>query len=91
MLTPRSFRAIALLTMLGGFLLCSGASWRARAPRPLTSISKCRSRARRRGHPGHAPIAVALVIAGRIADVDQLRVFRANLPFLWGHAGDFCS
>jgi TRAP-type C4-dicarboxylate transport system permease large subunit len=30
------------------------------------------------------PMAIALVITGRIADVDQLRVFRANLPFLWG-------
>ena len=30
------------------------------------------------------PVAIALVITGRIADVDQLRVFRANLPFLWG-------
>jgi tripartite ATP-independent transporter DctM subunit len=30
------------------------------------------------------PMAIALVIAGRIAEVDQLRVFRANLPFLWG-------
>jgi tripartite ATP-independent transporter DctM subunit len=30
------------------------------------------------------PTAIALVITGRIADVDQLRVFRANLPFLWG-------
>ena len=30
------------------------------------------------------PMAIALVIAGRIAEVDQLRVFRANLPFLCG-------
>jgi TRAP-type C4-dicarboxylate transport system permease large subunit len=30
------------------------------------------------------PMAIALVITGRIAQVDQLRVFRANLPFLWG-------
>ncbi len=30
------------------------------------------------------PMAIALVITGRIAEVDQLRVFRANLPFLWG-------
>ena len=30
------------------------------------------------------PMAIALVISGRIADVDQLRVFWANLPFLWG-------
>jgi tripartite ATP-independent transporter DctM subunit len=30
------------------------------------------------------PMAIALVIAGRIAEVDQLRVFWANLPFLWG-------
>jgi hypothetical protein len=29
------------------------------------------------------------VIAGRIADVDQLRVFRANLPFLWAMLGIF--
>jgi hypothetical protein len=34
-------------------------------------------------------MAIALVIAGRIADVDQLRVFRANLPLLWGMLG-FC-
>ena len=30
------------------------------------------------------PVAIALVITGKLADVDQLRVFRANLPFLWG-------
>jgi tripartite ATP-independent transporter DctM subunit len=30
------------------------------------------------------PMAIALVITGRIANVDQLRVFRANMPFLWG-------
>src|ERR671919_470839 len=30
------------------------------------------------------PMAIALVITGRIADVDQLQVFRANMPFLWG-------
>jgi TRAP-type C4-dicarboxylate transport system permease large subunit len=29
-------------------------------------------------------MAIALVITSRIADVDQLRVFRADLPFLWG-------
>jgi tripartite ATP-independent transporter DctM subunit len=33
------------------------------------------------------PMAIALVITGRIADVDQLRVFRANMPFLWGMLG----
>jgi tripartite ATP-independent transporter DctM subunit len=33
------------------------------------------------------PMAIALVITGRIADVDQLRVFRANTPFLWGMLG----
>jgi tripartite ATP-independent transporter DctM subunit len=33
------------------------------------------------------PMAIALVITGRIANVDQLRVFRANLPFLWGMLG----
>jgi TRAP-type C4-dicarboxylate transport system permease large subunit len=32
-------------------------------------------------------MAIALVITGRIADVDQLRVFRANMPFLWGMLG----
>ena len=30
------------------------------------------------------PVAIALVITGKLAGVDQLRVFRANLPFLWG-------
>jgi tripartite ATP-independent transporter DctM subunit len=30
------------------------------------------------------PMAIALVISGRLADVDQLRVFWANWPFLWG-------
>jgi len=30
------------------------------------------------------PVAIALVITGRIAGVDQLRVFRANMPFLFG-------
>jgi tripartite ATP-independent transporter DctM subunit len=30
------------------------------------------------------PMAIALIIAGRIADVDQIQVFKANLPFLWG-------
>jgi tripartite ATP-independent transporter DctM subunit len=30
------------------------------------------------------PMAIALVISGRLADVDQLRVFQANWPFLWG-------
>jgi tripartite ATP-independent transporter DctM subunit len=30
------------------------------------------------------PMAIALVIAGRIANVDQVRVFRANSPFFWG-------
>jgi TRAP-type C4-dicarboxylate transport system permease large subunit len=29
-------------------------------------------------------MAIALVISGRLADVDQLRVFWANGPFLWG-------
>ncbi len=33
------------------------------------------------------PMAIALVITGRIANVDQLRVFRANMPFLWGMLG----
>jgi TRAP-type C4-dicarboxylate transport system permease large subunit len=33
------------------------------------------------------PMAIALVISGRLADVDQLQVFRANLPFLWGMLG----
>ena len=30
------------------------------------------------------PMAIALVISGRLAEVDQLRVFWANWPFLWG-------
>jgi tripartite ATP-independent transporter DctM subunit len=30
------------------------------------------------------PMAIALIIAGRIAEVDQIQVFRANMPFLWG-------
>ena len=33
------------------------------------------------------PMAIALVISGRLAEVDQLRVFWANLPFLWGMLG----
>ena len=33
------------------------------------------------------PMAIALVISGRLADVDQLRVFGANWPFLWGMVG----
>jgi TRAP-type C4-dicarboxylate transport system permease large subunit len=36
------------------------------------------------------PMAIALVIAGRIAGVDQLRVFRANLPFLWACSDSSC-
>ena len=30
------------------------------------------------------PMAIALIIAGRIANVDQIRVLRANVPFLLG-------
>ncbi|MCB1715471.1 MAG: TRAP transporter large permease [Candidatus Competibacteraceae bacterium] len=30
------------------------------------------------------PMAIALFIAGRIAEVDQMKVFRANMPFLVG-------
>ncbi len=30
------------------------------------------------------PLAIALIIAGRIANVDQIKVLRANMPFLWG-------
>lgn len=30
------------------------------------------------------PMAIALIIAGRIANVDQMHVLRANMPFLWG-------
>jgi tripartite ATP-independent transporter DctM subunit len=30
------------------------------------------------------PMAIALIIAGRIAEVDQIDVFKANIPFLWG-------
>lgn len=30
------------------------------------------------------PLAIALVITGKLAQVDQMQVFRANLPFLWG-------
>ena len=30
------------------------------------------------------PLAIALIIAGRIANVDQMEVLRANMPFLWG-------
>jgi TRAP-type C4-dicarboxylate transport system permease large subunit len=30
------------------------------------------------------PMAIALFIAGRIAQVDQMDVLRANMPFLWG-------
>lgn len=30
------------------------------------------------------PMAIALIIAGRIAKVDQMQVLRANMPFLWG-------
>lgn len=33
------------------------------------------------------PMAIALVITARIAEVDQLEVFRANMPFLWGMLG----
>jgi TRAP-type C4-dicarboxylate transport system permease large subunit len=33
------------------------------------------------------PMAIALVISGRLADIDQLRVFAANWPFLWGLVG----
>jgi TRAP-type C4-dicarboxylate transport system permease large subunit len=29
-------------------------------------------------------MAIALVISGRLADVDRLRMFGANWPFLWG-------
>jgi tripartite ATP-independent transporter DctM subunit len=30
------------------------------------------------------PMAIALVITSKLAGVDQMRVFRANMPFLWG-------
>lgn len=30
------------------------------------------------------PLAIALIIAGKIANVDQIRVLRANMPFFWG-------
>ena len=30
------------------------------------------------------PLAIALIISGRIANVDQMEVLRANMPFLWG-------
>lgn len=30
------------------------------------------------------PMAIALIIAGRIASVDQMEVLKANMPFLWG-------
>lgn len=30
------------------------------------------------------PMAIALIIAGKIANVDQIRVLRANMPFFWG-------
>lgn len=33
------------------------------------------------------PLAIALVITGKLAQVDQMQVFRANLPFLWGILG----
>jgi TRAP-type C4-dicarboxylate transport system permease large subunit len=29
----------------------------------------------------HPPIGIASIIAGRIAGVDQIQVFRANIPF----------
>jgi TRAP-type C4-dicarboxylate transport system permease large subunit len=29
-------------------------------------------------------MAIALIIAGRIANVDQIQVMKANMPFLWG-------
>ena len=30
------------------------------------------------------PMAIALIISGRIANVDQMAVLKANLPFFWG-------
>ena len=30
------------------------------------------------------PMAIALIISGRIANVDQIRVLKANMPFFWG-------
>lgn len=30
------------------------------------------------------PMAIALIIAGRIAKVDQMEVLKANMPFFWG-------
>lgn len=30
------------------------------------------------------PLAIALIIAGKIANVDQIQVLRANMPFFWG-------
>jgi tripartite ATP-independent transporter DctM subunit len=30
------------------------------------------------------PMAIALIIAGRIANVDQMEVLKANMPFFWG-------
>jgi TRAP-type C4-dicarboxylate transport system permease large subunit len=29
------------------------------------------------------PMAIALIIAGRIAEVDQIEVLKANMPFFW--------
>lgn len=33
------------------------------------------------------PMAIALIIAGRIANIDQIRVLGANMPFFWGIVG----
>ncbi|MBO6756890.1 MAG: TRAP transporter large permease [Roseibium sp.] len=33
------------------------------------------------------PLAIALIIAGKIADVDQIRVMKANAPFFFGIVG----
>ena len=30
------------------------------------------------------PMAIALIISGRIANVDQMEVLKANMPFFWG-------
>jgi len=30
------------------------------------------------------PMAIALIVAGKIANVDQMRVLKANMPFFWG-------
>jgi hypothetical protein len=58
--------------------------------RSLFLSANCDAATVRRGEPAHPagvigqltpPVAIALIITSRIAEVDQIKIFRANMPF----------